>query len=119
MTVRQDRMRMSVKLPFEAEEIGRAKAGADYLDFQRDTNWDMFGEKSVENYTKTKTPIPICASNNELLIIYWAANLGCGEVIFLSFITTCSPNNSYSFFLLNSSQQVYCFINDRYTDSRS
>ena len=38
VTVRQDRIRMSVKLPpLEAEAIGRAKAGADYLDFQRDT----------------------------------------------------------------------------------
>ena len=80
MTARQDRMRMSVKLPFEAEAIGGVKAGADYLDFQRDTYWDMFGEKAVENYTK-KTPIPICASNNVLLIICWAVNLGCGEVI--------------------------------------
>ena len=37
--------------------IGRAKSGADYLDFQRDTYWDMFGEKSVEDYTK-KRPYP-------------------------------------------------------------
>ena len=46
--MRQDRM-MSVKLPLEAEAIGRAKAGDDYLDIQRDTCWDMFGEKSDEN----------------------------------------------------------------------
>ena len=42
ITVRQDRMRMSVKLPLEAEAIGRAKAGADYLDFQRDVYWDVW-----------------------------------------------------------------------------
>ena len=35
MTVRQDRMRMSLKLLLGAEEIGRAKAGADSLDLQR------------------------------------------------------------------------------------
>ena len=57
MTVRQDKTRMSVKLPLEAEVIGRAKAGADYLHFQRDTCLDMFGEKAVENYTK-KRPYP-------------------------------------------------------------
>ena len=56
--MRQDRIRMRVKLPLEAEAIGRAKAGADYLDFQRDTYWDMFGEKVVENYTKKKRPYP-------------------------------------------------------------
>ena len=67
MNVRQDRMSMSVKLPFESEAIGRAKAGADHLDFQRDTYWDMFGEKAVENIRKM--PIPICVSNNMLLII--------------------------------------------------
>jgi hypothetical protein len=43
---------MSVKLPLEAEAISRAKTGADYLYFQKDTYWDMFGEKVVENYTK-------------------------------------------------------------------
>ena len=58
VTVRQDRIRMSVKLPLEAEAIGRAKAGADYLDFQRDTYWNMFGEKVVENYTKKNLPYP-------------------------------------------------------------
>ena len=57
MTVRQNRIRMGVKLPLDAEAIRRAKAGADYLDFQRDTYWDMFGEKVVENYTK-KRPYP-------------------------------------------------------------
>ena len=50
VTERQDRM--SVKLPLEAEAIGRAKAGANYLDFQRNTCWDMFSEKAVENYTE-------------------------------------------------------------------
>ena len=55
MTVRQDRMR--VKLPLEGEAIGRAKGGVDFLDFQRDACWDMFGEKAVENYTK-KRPFP-------------------------------------------------------------
>ena len=64
--MRQDRMWMSVKLPLEA--IGRAKAGADYLDLQRDT----FGENEVENYTK-KLPYPFV-----LLIICWAANLAPG-----------------------------------------
>ena len=57
MTVRQDRMRMSVKLPLEVKTIGRAKARADYLHLQRDTCWDMFGEKAIENYTK-KRPFP-------------------------------------------------------------
>ena len=36
--MRQDRIRMSVKLPLEAEAIGRAKAEADYLDLQRDSS---------------------------------------------------------------------------------
>ena len=58
MTVRQDRIKMSVKLPLEAEAIVRAKAGADYLDFQRDTYWDMFGKKVVENYMKKKRLYP-------------------------------------------------------------
>ena len=50
----QDRTRMSLKLPLEAEAIGRAKAGAYYLDFQRNTCWDMFDEMAVENYTKKR-----------------------------------------------------------------
>ena len=58
VTVRQDRIRMSVKLALEAKPIGRVKAGADYLDLQRDTCWDMFGEKVVENYTKKNLPYP-------------------------------------------------------------
>ena len=109
--MRQDRM--SVKLPLEAEVIVRAKAGADYLDFQRDTYWNMFGEKVVENY-KEKTPIPICASNNVILIICWAVNLACGEVKFLNLIA----HQIIHIHFFNCSQQVYCFINDRYTDSR-
>ena len=68
-------MRMSVKLPLEAEAIGRA----DYLDFQRDTCWDMFGEKAVENYTE-----------NVLLIICCSVNLACGEEIFLQSIINVS-----------------------------
>ena len=51
---------MSVKLPLEAEAIGRAKAGADYLDFQRNTYWDMFSENVVENYAKKNAHTHLC-----------------------------------------------------------
>lgn len=79
----QDRLRIGVvKLPLEAEAIGRAKAGADY--FQKDTCWDMFDEIAVENYTKNCPSPFLLQIMFVLLISCWAVNFACGEVIFLS-----------------------------------